>query len=469
MARIESGHQLPARALTRAFAAGALATVAVTATLAVTSSGTPASPPQLVSQVAHARFVAFRQESAATAAEPVGESPAPSEPASPTPTSPVPPTEPAPTTTPSVGTATSSPVKPGATTRRSTPPPSQPSTAVSGKPRLGVHVTTGDVRLDSGYWTRRNTTTDLRITIANTGQVGQRVQLSYTLPEGLSDAGTRGCSSADGRTYRCGAWSSAAGARWSMRVRVRVSSDAWRDMPLNGSVQVTAAVPSRPDLGRVTDSEGFVVLFPAGPPVAGMSLDASEVRFDETGGPATLDVRVGNTGDTASAGSAVEIVLPAGLSIPTLPDGCRTADPGRTTCDLGPLRPGQTGTLRVPVAATQKAQRQTPLSGAAIGTLTPHTGQAKRMQMSFRIVAAAAVSAPSPSVDAAAPPDPQGALPGFQPVSPPAGFSVRSMVATLVAVSVLLVVLALALAIASLRRRLRDESPPPGDEPVAVD
>lgn len=159
----------------------------------------------------------------------------------------------------------------------------------------------------------------------------------------------------------------------------------------------------------MTDDEGFAVLFPAGPPSAGVTLGADEVAFDVTGTPTTLVVRLGNTG-TADAAGTVDVVLPAGVTVPTPPSGCRPTVPSaavpaptdpdpsgagptgtsRVACDLGRVRAGQTATVRLPVAATPDAQRMAPLSGAAIGTLVPAHGRTDRIQMSFRISAVAA-------------------------------------------------------------------------------
>ncbi|WP_326562398.1 hypothetical protein [Micromonospora sp. NBC_01796] len=342
-----------------------------------------------------------------------------------------------------------------------------------GQPRFGVTVTTGDINLTSAYWGARSTTADLLVTVANTGDVPQHVRMRYTLPAGVTDAGTQGCSAAGAGTYRCGAWTAAAGARFTARIRVSVAADAWQQMPLDGSVQVSATDPARPTLAAVTDDEGFAVLFPPGPPSAGLTLGADEVNFDVTGGPTTLSVRLGNTGTADAAGTA-EVVLPAGVTVPTPPAGCRSTGPSpsapaptgtdpaspdpngtgprRVACDLGPIRAGQTATVRLPVNATADAQRMAPLSGAAIGTLTPAHGRTSRMQMSFRINAVAASS--TSTAAGAAPAGSQGLLPVVRPVSrPDDGLTGTQRTAIgLIVVSGLLVVLALTLAAVTLRR-----------------
>ena len=95
-----------------------------------------------------------------------------------------------------------------------------------------------------------STATELRVDVANTGQAAARFALLYTLPAGVTDAGTEGCAPAGGQSYRCGAWTARAGAGWSMRIKVRVDGDAWERMPLMGSVQVTASAPGL--VGRYT-------------------------------------------------------------------------------------------------------------------------------------------------------------------------------------------------------------------------
>ncbi|MFB9237136.1 hypothetical protein ACFFWC_16490 [Plantactinospora siamensis] len=342
----------------------------------------------------------------------------------------------------------------GSPTPPPAPPPPPPGTTPGhpgpqepGAPRRGVYVTTSDITLPESYWSARSTVADLRVTIANTGEVSELVQLSYTLPAGLTDAGTPGCRTADGGG-RCTAWTVAAGARFSTHLRLRVDGDAWRRMPLSGSVQVSA---SRPNAPAVLDNQGFAVLFPAGPPVPGISLSASDVSFDITGQATTLDVRLGNTGHT-DAGGTVEVVLPAGVTVPTPPPGCVALAPDRTRCDLGRLAAGQVGTARLPVAATPEAQRNAPLAGAASGTLTPRAGKPKTIHLSFRIVAVAALATPAALTDPMATGS-QGALPGLAGAAHDTGLSrVQKTAIALIGASLLLVVLALALATGSLRR-----------------
>ncbi|MEV4631428.1 hypothetical protein AB0J90_34675 [Micromonospora sp. NPDC049523] len=350
-------------------------------------------------------------------------------------------------------------------------PPSRP-----GQPSFGVSVTTGDIVLTSAYWGARSTTAELPVTVTNTGDVPQLVRMRYALPEGVTDAGTQGCAVAGPGTYRCGAWTAAAGARFTARIRVSVAADAWQRMPLDGSVQVSATDPARPAMAAVTDEEGFAVLFPPGPPSAGVTLGADEVNFDVTGRQTTLVVRLGNTGAADAAGT-VEVVLPAGVTVPTPPSGCRSTAPSpsapapagtdptspgpsgagpagsrRVACDLGPVRAGQTATARLPVDATPDAQRMAPLSGAVIGTLAPAHGRTGRMQMSFRINAVAASS--TTTAAGVAPAGSQGLLPVVRPVSrPDDGLTGTQRTAIgLIVVSGLLVVLALTLAAVTLRR-----------------
>ncbi|MEU4551124.1 hypothetical protein EV382_5764 [Micromonospora violae] len=347
-----------------------------------------------------------------------------------------------------------------------TPPFRPPASGSATPPQspLGVQVSTGDVTLTEAYWNAASTAVTLQVTVHNTGTTTQRIRLSYMLPAGLTDDGTKGCAAADaGGAYRCGAWTAEAGVRFSTMLDLRVAGTAWKQMPLGGSVQVTADTPGAP--GEVTDEQGFAVLFPPGPPAPGIALAADEVAFDISGGPATLTLRLGNTG-TVDASGQVEVVLPAGVTVPTPPLGCVTVEPTRTRCDTGLVLAGTNTEVQLPVEATPQAQREAPLSGALIGQLQPRSGPTRRVQMSFRITAAAALAPPVVS-----PPAPTGS----QGVLLPAGAateadgltSVQRTAIILIAVSTLLVVLALTLATTSLRRRFggtpRGPAPNPAD------
>ncbi|MET8039306.1 hypothetical protein ABZU25_00415 [Micromonospora sp. NPDC005215] len=321
---------------------------------------------------------------------------------------------------------------------------------------LGVQVTTQDVILTKAYWNAASTATTLQVTVNNTGTTTQRIRLSYTLPAGLTDAGTKGCAAAGGGAYHCGAWTAGAGVRFSALLRLRVDGAAWRKMPLAGSVQVVADAPGVP--GEAVDNQGFAVLFPPGPPVPGITLAADEVGFDISGTASALTLRLGNTG-TVDADGRVEIVLPAGVTVPTPPPGCVAVDPTRTRCDAGTVAAGRTAELRLPVEATPQAQREAPLSGAVIGQLDPRSGPTRQMQMSFRITAAAALA--TPVVSPPAPTGSQGVLPGGAAANDDGTTSVRRTAIILIAVSTLLVVLALTLATISLRRRLAGPTPEP--------
>ncbi|MGK5672508.1 hypothetical protein ACSNOB_06650 [Micromonospora sp. URMC 106] len=418
------------------------ATAATTPARLATAATEPAGEPGEEPPTADPTDTVVPTEAPSTASPPPETTPpvATTEPA-PTTTAPQ---EPAPTTT--SPTASTPPPPPSAPpVRPSVPAPGSPS-----PPPAGVRVTTGDVTLTSAYWNAPSTVTTLRVTVTNTGAARARIRLAYTLPAGLTDAGTKGCADAGGGEHRCGEWTSAPGARFSTLLRVRVSGDAWRQMPLSGSVRVTATVPGA---APASDNEGFAVLFPPGPPVPGIKLEAGEVAFDISGGASALDVRLGNTGRVDAAGR-IEVVLPAGVTVPAPPAGCTAVSPARTRCDLGTVPAGRTAHLRLPVSATPEAQRQAPLSGAALGQLDPRTGRARQVQMSFRITAAAALATP-----VASPPAPtgsQGVLAANVPALRDGGqtSSVRRTAIILITVSALLVVLALALATTSLRRRM---------------
>ncbi|TYB39177.1 hypothetical protein FXF50_07975 [Micromonospora sp. AP08] len=389
----------------------------------------------------------------ATTTEPVPTTPPPTEeappttPPAPTTTAPAPvptttaPGEPAPTTT---SPTTTAPAPPPVGPPPAVPPPGQPA----GSP-LGVRVTTEDVVLTPAYWNADSTVTTLRVTVANTGGRTERIRLGYTLPAGLTDAGTPGCASAGGGSHLCGEWTADPGARFRASIRVRVDGDAWRSMPLSGSVQVTATAPGV--AGAAGDDEGFAVLFPPGPPVPGISLRADEVLFDISGAPSTLAVRLANTGRVDAAGR-VDVVLPEGVTVTERPAGCTVAAPDRTRCVLGTLPAGRTVTLSLPVAASAEAQRRAPLAGAVIARLDPRSGRDRQVQMSFRITAAAALA--TPAVGAPAPTGSQGVVAAAGETSDDGAGSAHRTAITLIGVSGLLVVLALALATTSLRRRM---------------
>ncbi|MEU8022687.1 hypothetical protein AB0B88_10740 [Micromonospora haikouensis] len=376
-----------------------------------------------------------------TAPAPTTTGPAPSTPAGPA----DPPTTTAPATTAGPSAPTTTPP-----VRTSAPGPGAPAPG-----RLGVRVSTDDVVLTDAYWNAAGTTTTLRITVTNTGDATEQIRLSYTLPAGLTDAGTAGCAPAGGGGHRCGAWTTAAGARFSTLISVRVDGDAWRRMPLSGAVRVSATAPGVV-AGSVDDNEGFAVLFPPGPPVPGIALRADGVAFDISGSASELAVRLGNTG-TVDADGRIEVVLPDGVTIPAPPAGCAALSATRTRCDVGAVRAGGAATLRLTVSATAEAQRDAPLAGAVVGRLDPRSGQARQLQMSFRITAAAAMATP---IATPAPAGSQGVLAAAGAGDRPGGglsTAQRGAVA-LIVISVLLVVLALALATVSLRRRLTDPS-----------
>ncbi|MEV1329178.1 hypothetical protein AB0J20_06335 [Micromonospora costi] len=404
-------------------------------------------------------------------AEPTGPSPDPTTPPPtidpPEETTPPPPTTtpPPPVTTapqtPPPTTAAPTPATSRSTRPRTPPPPRPPASSAAPTTPLGVRITTGDVRLGPGYWNAASTVATLRVTVTHTGRTSERIRLSYRLPAGLTDAGTAGCAASGDRAYRCGEWTADAGDRFSTLVRVRVAGSAWRRMPLSGSVTVTASAPGVS--GTARDSEGFAVLFPPGPPVPGITLQADEVAFDISGGASDLAVRLANTGAVDAAGR-IDVVLPAGVSVPAPPAGCVTVDSTRTRCDLGTVPAGRRADLRLPVEATPEAQRDAPLAGAVVGRLDPRNGRTRQVQMSFRITAAAALV--TPVAAGPLPTGSQGVLAVGSALPDPADRgSGRRTVMILIAASALLVVLALGLATTSLRRRLTEPLPEPSAVP----
>ncbi|WP_422738148.1 hypothetical protein ACN263_02125 [Micromonospora sp. WMMD729] len=462
----------PTRLLATALALGLLATLAVAPALA----GATAPRTHPVAAVTESAPEPDPDPETTPAQEPTptvepGGDPAPTDPPPPT-TAPPPettPPAPPPTTVPPPPASTAP--APGGSSRPPTlgppapgiPPVNPPAPGGTQAPPpspLGVQVTTEDVTLSEAYWNAPSTTTTLRVTVTNTGTATQRVRLSYTLPAGLTDAGTNGCVAEGVGAYRCGAWTTEAGTRFSSLIRLRVAGAAWERMPLSGTVRVLADVPGMP--GEVADDQGFAVLFPPGPPVPGISLAADEVAFDISGAQSTLAVRLGNTG-TVDAAGLVEVVLPAGVSVPAPPMGCVVLDASRTRCDAGPLSAGETRELRLPVEATPQAQREAPLSGAVVGQLDPRNGATRRLQMSFRITAAAALA--TPVVSPPAPTGSQGVLPAGA-TTDDGMTSVQRTAVVLIAISALLVILALTLATTSLRRRFGGSTAEPTAPPA---
>ncbi|MGC4804601.1 hypothetical protein [Micromonospora sp. DT233] len=461
-------------------AAGLLLALATALALAVVALPGWAAATPAVTPVAATLTDPAEDPAAEPGETPPVDEPTPTEPA-PTvgpPTEPPPPatTEPAPAPSEAPPTTPAGPENPppASTAPSTTAPPSLPPPPSTAGPTLGpppppgpgqppthplgVRVSTEDVTLTEAYWNAPATTTTLRVTVTNIGGTTELIRLSYTLPAGLTDAGTAGCAAAGGGEHRCGQWTTAAGSRFSALIKVRVDGDAWERMPLSGAVRVSATAPGL--AGSAQDDEGFAVLFPPGPPVPGISLNAQGVAFDISGAPSELAVRLGNTGKVDAAGR-VEVVLPEGVTVPTPPAGCVALSVTRTRCDAGTVPAGDAVTVRLPVSASAEAQRKAPLAGAVIGRIDPPGARARQLQMSFRITAAAALATP---IASPAPAGSQGVLAaaGGGPNSADGFTSVQRTAVALIVVSLLLVTLALVLATTSLRRRL---SGPAGSAP----
>lgn len=341
---------------------------------------------------------------------------------------------------------------------RATTAPADPS-GLTGRLRpagLGVEIVATDLLLAPDYWTNGGAVAELAMTVINTGRVSERVSLTYTLPGGLRDTGDEDCAAVD-NTFRCPPRRLEAGGSSTFRTRLRITGDAWRRMPMAGTATATA-IPTGDGTGTATAQRAFAVLFPAGPPTAGMALSAGEVGL-VTGSRVrgSLNVRLGNTGTTPAAGS-VEAVLPVGFRVTTVPDGCRSAGAQRLRCDLGTLPAGGAGSIRLPVSARSSAVSQAPLAGVVFGSLDPVEGPTRKMQASYRVVltGAQAVSAP---LSTAGPAATTAARRVSAPVAaaPERGWAQRLDPLTVVLAVIGVCVLALALATVSLRRRLRDD------------
>jgi hypothetical protein len=376
--------------------------------------------------------------------------PSPTDGTSPEPT--VTPTTAAPTT---AAPTTAAPPPPPTTAPPTTAPPPttaapQPSaTGVTTPSRLGLRLTTGDVRLSDAYWRAPGTPATLPVMVVNTGRTAVRVALTYALPAGVVGAGTPGCVATGRQTYRCEPAPVAAGGTWRASFAVRVDGQAWRSAPLNGTVAATAVSRGV----TVRDEEGFAVLFPPGPPVDGIRIAATDVRLAAPDRPATLDVTLTNDSRVAADG-AIEVRLPDAVRVHAAPAGC-SSDVATVRCDIGPVPAGRSGRARLSLIGTAEAVRRAPLSGAVFGTLAS-AGSVKRIQASFRIVA----DQPAVAVRNEPDPSPDARVPAMQPIATANDDGLtgtRKVALALVVSSAGLILVALGLAILSLRRRTSGE------------
>lgn len=304
---------------------------------------------------------------------------------------PAPPDSPSPSAgDPASPTPGASPTAGGSATPTPTAQPTPPKTPAdataaptsAGPPRvLAVNVVAGNAVLGPGYWTG-NGAGSFAVTVKNTGDVPARVTLHYAVPAGVTDAGTGACAHG-----ACLLDPLAPGTSLSLRVAIVVSPDAWRRAPLAGRVDFSASSPGAADAGGTVT---WGVVFPPGPPAAGIALRVADVTLDnDVTVPGELVIRLTNTG-ARPATAVVDLVVPAGVTVASLPADCqnrRQADPTTTECGLGTIPAGAQRAVAIPLMVGDRARADAPVAGLVRAALIP-SGQASRTtQASYQIIA----------------------------------------------------------------------------------
>ena len=128
-------------------------------------------------------------------------------------------------------------------------------------------------------------------------------------------------------------------------------------MPLSGSVAGHAAAPAGP-ARHEHDNQGFAVLFPPGPPVAGISLAAAEVDFDIADQPRPPSTSSWATPATVAAAGRIE-VHPARRGDRRRPAGrLRGGRPSAPAASSAGAARATTASITLPLMATIEAQRR---------------------------------------------------------------------------------------------------------------
>jgi hypothetical protein len=302
--------------------------------------------------------------------------------------------------TPSPTPAEAPPTTPGAPP---TTPAAQPTTPAQ---MLGVTVAAGNAVLGADYWTG-NGAGSFVITVKNTGNVTARMSLRYTVPAGVTDSATGAC-----RHGECVVDSLTPGAVGTLTVAVTVDGEAWRHAPLSGRVDFSATAPGT---GPATGTVTWGVIFPPGPPAAGIVLQVADVTLDaDATVPGQLVIRLTNTGVRPAAG-VIDLVVPAGVAITQLPADCqsqRLVDQTTAECGLGIISAGVQRAIAIPLAVSDDARADSPLAGLVRAALTPSGQGSRSTQASYQIIApqiqtgvsAASTASPMPPSSAAARP-----------------------------------------------------------------
>ncbi|GAA5177944.1 hypothetical protein GCM10023322_03840 [Rugosimonospora acidiphila] len=302
---------------------------------------------------------------------------------SPTPTdSPTPPAD-SPTPTPSEE-APESPTPPPSQAPPSwlqPPPPSVGRTEIPPHaPVLRVRAYASSAMLGDEYWSGTDGTA-FTITVKNTGTVAAKVDVSYTVPNGVTDSATGACQGG-----HCSISSLSPGASVPLTVAITVSPDAWRAAPLAGQFGFTATG----DDARVSSGQRpWSIVFPAGPPVPDIDLRVENVALGtDPDVPGQLRIKVANAGHLPAAAS-VDVVVPNGVSQGSLPTSCQQRqrlDGATTRCVLGTLTPGAQESFSVPLTVDARARADAPLAGLVRATLTPSGQDGRTTQASYQIL-----------------------------------------------------------------------------------
>jgi hypothetical protein len=305
----------------------------------------------------------------------------PTPPDSPSPTG-VDQASPAPQDSPTAaGTPTPTPQAPPPTTpvNPTNTPVAPPTSAAAGV--LAVNVTAGNAVLGADYWTG-NGAGSFVITIENTGDVPARATLHYAVPAGVTDAATGACGHGT-----CQVDPLAPGTSRALTVAIAVSSNAWRHAPLAGKVDFSASSPG------IADASGTVtwgVVFPPGPPAAGIALQVADVTLDnDVTVPGQLVIRLANTG-ARPATAVVDLVVPAGVTVVRLPADCQTqrqVDPTTTECGLGTIPAAVQRTITIPLMVSDRGRADAPLAGLVRAALSPSGQGTRTTQASYQILA----------------------------------------------------------------------------------
>ena len=263
---------------------------------------------------------------------------------------------------------------------------------------LGITVMAGNAVLGPAYWAG-NRNGSFAITVRNTGTLAVRVNLHYTVPRQVSDGAIGACSHGS-----CLISSLAPGRVATLTVAIFVNGDAWRSAPLAGRIDFTGTASG---YTPVSGSVDWGVIFPPGPPAAGINLQVGDVTLDaDVTVPGQLVIRLTNTGQRPAAG-VLDLVVPAGVSVAQLAADCqsrRQVDATTTECGLAPVPAGVQRAVSIPLEVSDEARANAPLAGLVRASLTP-SGQATRTtQASYQIIApqvqsgVSAASTASPAV-----------------------------------------------------------------------